>query len=409
MKIKSQIHLLIFVVLIISMMIPMGTTLYLLYRQASSESSRFRTAEIEQARNELCDLVDLVWADIQDSYQDVTRRENLETRVGKTLKVMVSFLEQVLNSKMAQVKKGERTLENAREYTLGELRSIRLANGGYFWLQDTTQPFPRMVMHPLRPDLEGQILSSTTFNVARHKGDNLFVAAAEEANKPEGGFVDYLWEKSLPDGTQLKNLPKFSYVRALPDWNWVIGIGIFLDEIIEQAAEDIKSELRHLRYNNGNGSFWVTDLKGTVLVHSDAQLIGRNLGQDNALPYVRLAMAQIADHKPAGALEFETTSQTQNANSSFISYYRVFPPLGWIIGSNRNVDFIARNAAQQERQVWQNMWVLIGLMSILFITLLGIPLRVTSHVLGELGLVDPETPETSITITRRCTSTWVAA
>ncbi len=51
------------------------------------------------------------------------------------------------------------------------------------------------------------------------------------------GFVEYLWPKYDEDEPQ----PKLSFVKHFPEWDWVIGTGVYLDEtaalIHERQAE----------------------------------------------------------------------------------------------------------------------------------------------------------------------------
>lgn len=49
------------------------------------------------------------------------------------------------------------------------------------------------------------------------------------ANAPEGGFVSYSWRK--PDSDRPS--PKLSYVAGIPEWEWIIGAGIYLDAVDE--------------------------------------------------------------------------------------------------------------------------------------------------------------------------------
>ncbi|MDM8559693.1 cache domain-containing protein [Candidatus Parabeggiatoa sp. HSG14] len=48
---------------------------------------------------------------------------------------------------------------------------------------------------------------------------------ASQATK-EGGFVNYLWQK--PSTGMLA--PKMSYTRYFPEWDWIIGAGVYLDK-----------------------------------------------------------------------------------------------------------------------------------------------------------------------------------
>lgn len=84
-----------------------------------------------------------------------------------------------------------------------------------------------MVMHPIKPALEGLVMDSAAYNVALGKNQNLFQAFAEVCLRDGEGYVDYLWPKP---GAELP-VPKISYVKLLKEWNWIVGTGVYIDDI----------------------------------------------------------------------------------------------------------------------------------------------------------------------------------
>ncbi|MFC4486826.1 methyl-accepting chemotaxis protein [Tepidiphilus baoligensis] len=122
---------------------------------------------------------------------------------------------------------------------------MRYRGTEYFWINDLGRPFPRMIMHPTVPSLNGKELSDERFNCAtmqqagidapieRTDGKkNLFVAAVEVASRSGEGYVGYLWPKPLADGgvTQ-ERYPKLSFVKRFEPWQWMIGSGIYIDDV----------------------------------------------------------------------------------------------------------------------------------------------------------------------------------
>jgi len=90
----------------------------------------------------------------------------------------------------------------------------------YFWINDMQ---PRMVMHPYKPQLNGKDLSGAKDPNGKH----LFVEMVKVCREKGEGFVDYFWPKYGADQPQ----PKLSYVRLFEKWNWVIGTGVYIDDI----------------------------------------------------------------------------------------------------------------------------------------------------------------------------------
>ena len=114
---------------------------------------------------------------------------------------------------------------------LNDVKSIRYDGGvGYFWINDTTKPVPRMIMHPVLPKLNGQIMDDPKFNVAFGRKENLFTAFVRVCEKDGSGFVDYIWPKPSKEG-QMEDKPKLSYVKLFAPLNWIIGTGIYIDDV----------------------------------------------------------------------------------------------------------------------------------------------------------------------------------
>ncbi|MBT3393649.1 MAG: hypothetical protein HN411_00875 [Waddliaceae bacterium] len=126
---------------------------------------------------------------------------------------------------------------DAIEKAKSDIKKMRYDEGvGYFWINDTTKPIPKMIMHPTIPALDGLILDDPKFDCALGKDRNLFVAFVEVSEEYGGGFVDYLWPKPTKKGLT-EDLPKMSYVRLYEPLGWVVGSGVYIDSI-DEAIED---------------------------------------------------------------------------------------------------------------------------------------------------------------------------
>ncbi|MCX7795141.1 MAG: methyl-accepting chemotaxis protein [bacterium] len=118
-------------------------------------------------------------------------------------------------------KEGKLTEEEAKETVKSTLKSIRYGDQDYFWINDYT---PTMVMHPIKSELDGQDLS----NYADPTGFKLFVAMVDVVRQKGEGTVKYQWPKAGKDEPQ----PKISYVKGFEPWKWIIGTGIYVDDLV---------------------------------------------------------------------------------------------------------------------------------------------------------------------------------
>jgi len=120
----------------------------------------------------------------------------------------------------------------ARSAALDELSSLRYGGNEYFWVNDYT---PRMVMHPIKSQLDGKDVSNTT----DPDGKRLFVAMVDTVKKSGSGFVSYQWPKP---GSE-KPVPKISYVKGFKPWSWIVGSGIYIDDVDTYFYQNLKTSL----------------------------------------------------------------------------------------------------------------------------------------------------------------------
>ena len=123
----------------------------------------------------------------------------------------------------AEVKNGDLSLEEARRRVMNRIRQLRYGPEGkdYFWISDMQA---RAVMHPYRPELEGRDMS----DYSDPEGKRLFVEFVRTVKKHTAGYVDYVWQwKDDPN----RIAPKISYVRGFEPWGWIVGTGIYVEDV----------------------------------------------------------------------------------------------------------------------------------------------------------------------------------
>jgi methyl-accepting chemotaxis protein len=132
----------------------------------------------------------------------------------------------VLDYYSKQSKSEAMPIEEAKRKAQEVIKNLRYDVDDYFWINDME---PRMVMHTITPEMDGKNLS----DYKDPNGKRLFIVMVETCKSNGAGFVDYLWPK--PGST--KPVPKISYVKLLPDWGWIIGSGIYLDDVEKEVAQ----------------------------------------------------------------------------------------------------------------------------------------------------------------------------
>ena len=120
----------------------------------------------------------------------------------------------------AQEQAGTLTREQAQEQALRLIEQLRYERQEYFWINDM---HPRMVMHPFKPELNGQDVSG----FKDPNGLALFNAFVDMVRSNGKGFVPYKWPKPGSDVP----VDKVSYVLGFAPWGWVIGSGMYVDDV----------------------------------------------------------------------------------------------------------------------------------------------------------------------------------
>jgi len=123
---------------------------------------------------------------------------------------------------------GELTRNEAQQRALLRIHKLRYGpeKKDYFWINDME---PRMIMHPYRNDLEGKNLA----DYQDSNGKYLFVEFVEIVQQQGAGYVDYLWQwKDDP----VKIARKKSYVKGFEPWGWIIGTGMYVDDVHVEIA-----------------------------------------------------------------------------------------------------------------------------------------------------------------------------
>ena len=137
----------------------------------------------------------------------------------------------VLSEHDEAFKAGRITLDEAQILAAEEVGKMRYGSEqkNYFWITTTD---PVMINHPYRSDLNGENLR----DFADKHGNQLFADAADLVNEKGEGIIQYYWKRKADASSEV---PKLSYVKAYPAWNWIVGTGIYLD--------DVRQEIKRLR------------------------------------------------------------------------------------------------------------------------------------------------------------------
>jgi signal transduction histidine kinase len=134
----------------------------------------------------------------------------------------------ILTAHAEKEQDGLLTREQAQALAIENLRRLRYGPElkDYFWINDM---HPRIIMHPYRPDLEGKDISG----FADPNGKRLFVEFVKVVQAKSAGYVDYEWQWKDDPG---RIVPKISYVKGFEPWGWIVGTGIYVEDVRASIA-----------------------------------------------------------------------------------------------------------------------------------------------------------------------------
>jgi PAS domain S-box-containing protein len=179
-----------------------------------------------------------------------TYHENLMDKKRETIRELTNSAWSVLNDLHQKSTDSFSLAANQQQAAriIGKMRYGDLQKD-YFWITDT---IPVMIMHPYRPQMNGMNLSE----YEDQEGKRFFVEITQIANESGSGYINYKWQWK---DDSLMVVPKLSYVKLFEPWGWIIGTGIYV--------EDVKKEISAITRQLAWISFFITLIIGIIILY----------------------------------------------------------------------------------------------------------------------------------------------
>jgi methyl-accepting chemotaxis protein len=175
-----------------------------------------------------------------------------------------------------QEKSGAMSRDDAQKAAMTAVGQLRYSGQEYFWINDM---HPTMIMHPFKPELDGTDLTENVDPDGKH----LFVDFVKVVQAKGAGFVGYQWPKPGAKDPQ----PKISYVAGYEPWGWVVGSGVYVDDVATVALREAVKLL-------------LSGLGVLVLVGGAALVIGRTIVRPIRSASDLLASGDLTTRLPEG-------------------------------------------------------------------------------------------------------------
>ncbi|MBB1485939.1 methyl-accepting chemotaxis protein [Oceanospirillum sediminis] len=142
---------------------------------------------------------------------------------------MVSSASSLLNTLYQKELSGEITREDAQARAKDYIQHLKYDSGkGYFWVHNQDN---HLLVHGEKPHIAGKDVS----DLKDVNGKYVFRALTEKALQQGSGFVDYYWNRA----GDTHSSAKISYVEHFKPWGWIIGTGIYIDDVDAHMWEQV--------------------------------------------------------------------------------------------------------------------------------------------------------------------------
>ncbi|WP_324170446.1 methyl-accepting chemotaxis protein [Sulfurimonas sp.] len=341
MSVKMKIIILIIITIIAVSAAMIIQAVYNINAMTEDNIAKYKKEAYSSKENELKNYVSVAIKSIE-SYHKRTAKDKIKKEVENELKEQTDFLFGIIKKAYKQ-NKDKMSKEQLQKYLKSIVASARYGESGYFWINDTT---PTMIMHPIKPALNGKELSK----FKDPHGIFLFNNMVKAVKSSGAGVVDYHWAKPGFEKPQ----PKVSYVKKFKPYGWIIGTGAYVSDVTSNMKKEALKTIAEMRFGK-NGYFWINDTTPKMLMHPiKPALDGKNLSKakDSNGVYLFNEMVRVAKTKGEGMVEYSWAKPGSNKPVPKMSYVILFKQWDWIVGTGEYIDNI--EAQVQEMRVSSN-------------------------------------------------------
>jgi signal transduction histidine kinase len=239
-----------------------------------------------------------------------TIRNNSMERKKEMIKELTTTAWNILAKYHNDELQGILTREQAQKEVIEQVKSMHYGQESkdYFWINDKT---PKMIIHPYRSDLNGKDLS----NYTDLDGKKVFTEIVKTVSKSGSGFVSYKWQEN--DNSSLV-IPKISYVKEFAPWGWIIGTGVYI--------EDIETEITQLIRNGVAAAIVICTFNVLILIWIiTASYTKHKKEREASLELEKIKSSLVLSEKMAslGTLSAMVAHEINNPLSGILSYAKL--------------------------------------------------------------------------------------
>lgn len=385
------------ILLIIFGIILMITATFMFFARNEIESAMTRS-EQESAKNAL----KLVMLNIENEYNGLQfHRKATTEKYERQLKYLDEIVITYIDELYSKVQKGTLSEQAAKQLAIEGVSRFRYGEDNYFFIMDKKG---MTVSHP-DPSMKNVDISK----LVDINGKNIGLSFIDIALKNGEGYTSYWWKKLKDDTPQ----QKLVYVKFYPQWNWIIGTGVYIDEIEEEIQERKNIIIEGLRNTLSKikiaktGYLFVNDGKSQIIFHPN--LIGDASTLKN--PVTKKSITEElkeASKHPDIPFEYPWDKPSDKGNYKYWkqSYVAYFEPFDWYVCSSVYIDEMkapGKELSQKILYISLTFFAIGVALSLLFARTLTVPITNLVKTMKQIkaqGLTNLKAPVSGTTETR---------
>ena len=244
------------------------------------------------------------------------------------------------------------------------VKNLRYGNDGYFFLIDYNNI---LISHPY---LQNKDMS----NVKDVKGNLIVPNIVKVARKQGEGYTSYWWVKNNKDKTIYQ---KITFSKDFPQWQMVIGTGVYLDDIEREIAKRKKELIEQLKEIikttkiGKTGYLYIFNDKGKMLIHPNDNINGKDMKNFKNPTTGRSIFDDLVEAYKSGkkVLYYKWDKPSDKGNYIYdkVSWIEYVPSLGWYIASSAYTKEL-----NESFDILQKKIIIIGAIVLLISFIIGI-------------------------------------
>jgi len=321
--------------------------------QATKAITAASRADLDHLARFTLDLLDSHYQQFQVYRQDkkATVREDLRTVVNLAANLVAAEQSQVRSHKVA--------LATAQEQARKALKQVSIGSSGYIYAMTSRGV---LTVHLAR---EGESI----FQEQDEEGRYFIRDICRQALHSQPGqvqFAVYPWRnETLGDAMPRMKIVAFRYI---PEWDWIIAAGGYLNETYEDFAfekrsfADLKAKIKSKKVG-ATGYIFCLDRQGVLQIHPEQEQVDLFASGDPSTAAVFREMLE----KKEGWIRYAWQQRQDEKPRMKLVRYRYFAPWDWIVAVGSYEDEFYREANVIKWRILENIFLVplvVGLVAV---------------------------------------------